>query len=554
MSAVVRPRRAWEAIDLGFRMVRRHYFVMLQSSLAIVVPLFFLCQFLFALSPMWAGIALWWSKPIWERVHLHILSRALFGEAPTAKEALRAFPEYGFKQALAWLTIRRFSPTRSLSMPVTILEHLGGEERSRRLGDLSRGDTTMAATWLTIIGAHAEIFLVLAVGTLVQFLIPETFDVDLIGYMFTEESYWADRFSDGVSAAVAVLVAPFYVGGGFALYINRRTVLEGWDIEIAFRRLAERIESRSLNPQADRSSTSVQGRRVSGSAKGLATVLLVSGLVLVPQSRAMDIESGPTTEAARAAVEETLARDEFHNFEVLDLPRVVPRSGEDAGNFVKWLAEWLAGFVEEDKQETSLLPEWLRNRVEDFFRVISRGIEFFILLAVLFGVSILLLRRGTFTRLAHRRDQRAKAQPLQSLMGLEIGRQSLPEDVAATALALLRRPGGEEGNERAALGLLYRASLASLASRHSVQFRRGDTEHDCLKAIFGKLDGTREAFFRDLTGHWEALAYAHHIPDRRDIESLCIAWPQFFETPLETSVDNDGSPDELAAPNVHHVE
>ena len=27
---------------------------------------------------------------------------------------------------------------------------------------------------------------------------------------------------------------------GFALYLNRRTLLEGWDIEVALRRIAER--------------------------------------------------------------------------------------------------------------------------------------------------------------------------------------------------------------------------------------------------------------------------------------------------------------------------
>ena len=30
-------------------------------------------------------------------------------------------------------------------------------------------------------------------------------------------------------------VAPFYVAGGFMLYISRRIELEGWDIEICFR-------------------------------------------------------------------------------------------------------------------------------------------------------------------------------------------------------------------------------------------------------------------------------------------------------------------------------
>jgi hypothetical protein len=32
------------------------------------------------------------------------------------------------------------------------------------------------------------------------------------------------------------LVEPFYVAGGFAMYLNRRAELEAWDIEQEFRR------------------------------------------------------------------------------------------------------------------------------------------------------------------------------------------------------------------------------------------------------------------------------------------------------------------------------
>ena len=40
------------------------------------------------------------------------------------------------------------------------------------------------------------------------------------------------------------LIAPFYVAGGFALYLNRRSELEGWDIEICLRRLLARWQGK----------------------------------------------------------------------------------------------------------------------------------------------------------------------------------------------------------------------------------------------------------------------------------------------------------------------
>ncbi len=39
------------------------------------------------------------------------------------------------------------------------------------------------------------------------------------------------------------LIEPLYLASGFTLYLNRRTELEGWDIEIVFRQLAARHAS-----------------------------------------------------------------------------------------------------------------------------------------------------------------------------------------------------------------------------------------------------------------------------------------------------------------------
>jgi hypothetical protein len=55
---------------------------------------------------------------------------------------------------------------------------------------------------------------------------------------------WMDFFSRGsqqwfatLAYAVAIgFVEPFYVAGGFGMYLNRRVELEAWDIEQEFRR------------------------------------------------------------------------------------------------------------------------------------------------------------------------------------------------------------------------------------------------------------------------------------------------------------------------------
>jgi hypothetical protein len=40
------------------------------------------------------------------------------------------------------------------------------------------------------------------------------------------------------------LIEPFFVTAGFALYLSRRVMLEGWDVELGLRRLARRLEQR----------------------------------------------------------------------------------------------------------------------------------------------------------------------------------------------------------------------------------------------------------------------------------------------------------------------
>jgi hypothetical protein len=59
---------------------------------------------------------------------------------------------------------------------------------------------------------------------------------------------WIETPAGEVLGNLAYLVAlsliePLYVASGFTLYLNRRTELEGWDIEIAFRQLAARRAS-----------------------------------------------------------------------------------------------------------------------------------------------------------------------------------------------------------------------------------------------------------------------------------------------------------------------
>ena len=52
--------------------------------------------------------------------------------------------------------------------------------------------------------------------------------------------FFSNRLGCLGSIAVSI-VEPVYVAAGFSLYLNRRAILEGWDIELSLRRLDTRL-------------------------------------------------------------------------------------------------------------------------------------------------------------------------------------------------------------------------------------------------------------------------------------------------------------------------
>ena len=171
-NAAIRPRSAWEALDLGTLMARRQARLLISSWALLTLPVFGLLTLLFWQAPFWSLLLFWWLKPLFERLPLHILSRSLFGDTPTLKAALRALPVLLKPQLLASLTWRRLSPTRSFDLPVLQLEGLTGNARSQRLVVLGQRDSG-AASWLTVVGVHIESALWLGLLALLYLLLPQ---------------------------------------------------------------------------------------------------------------------------------------------------------------------------------------------------------------------------------------------------------------------------------------------------------------------------------------------------------------------------------------------
>lgn len=288
-SVVIRPRTSWEAMDLGVLMAQEHRLLLMSSWAMVTLPIFILLTVLLWRYPSMTMFVFWWLKPAFDRLPLYILSKALFGETPSLKQAVRQWPRLLKGQLLASLTWRRLSLSRSFVMPVSQLEGLDGNARQIRLGVLLQRNAG-AARWLTTIGVHMEIGLWFGCMALFYLFIPQQLELDWdwqrLALASGSEGLWLEHLSNAFYALILVFWEPIYVACGFSLYLNRRTVLEAWDLELVFRRLRQRLSS-------------------------VATLLLVAGLMLVPFSRpVMADEPGPakqvTTQAASQSIKALL--------------------------------------------------------------------------------------------------------------------------------------------------------------------------------------------------------------------------------------------------------
>ena len=140
-------------------------------------------------------------------------------------------------------------------------------------------------------------------------------------------------------------------------------------------------------------------------------------------------------------------------------------------------------------------------------------------------VAYLLYRYRGYLPAFNRGDKFARAT---EVGGLDIRAGSLPPDVTAQVRVLWAA-----GQRRAALALLYRATLSRLVTDNGVLLRQGDTEGDCLRAAthangaqrlgHGRLEVARAA-----TTLWLNGAYGDRWPDDGTVHARCAEWDQQF--------------------------
>lgn len=510
-SVAIRPRNAWEAMDLGVLLARRHAGLLTASWAAATLPVFALLTLLLWSHPAWALFCFWLLKPIFDRLPLYILSRALFGDTPRLKEALRALPRLVRPQWLASLTWRRLSLTRSFDLPVMQLEGLAGAERRRRLIVLGFSENR-AASLLTLVGVHLEWALWTGLTALLFLLLPQQIKVDmdwqkLIDLASDEQRWlWVEHLSNALYALLLIVWEPVYVACGFTLYLNRRTHLEAWDIELVFRRLRQRLGGAAYALLLGACLLLAQGPQPALAADQAASCPLPAD-ALQPERQRLTHQA-LTSEASRQAIDGILAAPPFRNQETVTRWRLGDEKADEA----------------KEDSDTGGFLDALAKLIQFGEHLEGLAVVLKVLLwATFLGLLALLLWRYrdwwfAFAGRLGRPWPRRTAPPPAHLFGLEVAPESLPEDVAAEVERLWPT------QPRAALGLLYRALLSRLLHDFQLPLKPSHTEREVLALQRERGEAGLDAFATALTHHWQNLAYGHQTPPEDAWAGLCAGW------------------------------
>ena len=233
----LRPRSMAEATDLGVRLVQANA----RSVWATFVPLYAVVVLMALASVELAGwlpgLIIFWLKPWLDRSLLYVLSRAVFGTPTRWSDLWRDRRSVWWQQLAASLIARRLSPWRSYTQPAAQLEGQRGSAAKARRRQLLK-DKQGQALGMHLVFAQIEMIVMIGAMALVLWFIPGDDGSSRTSWFETllrDESLSLSLLSSAVYAGVVLLVEPFYVAAGFAMYLNRRVELEAWDIEQEFR-------------------------------------------------------------------------------------------------------------------------------------------------------------------------------------------------------------------------------------------------------------------------------------------------------------------------------
>ena len=469
----LRPRRHAEAVDLGIRMGRRWWRPMAASVALIWLPILVVSMLAFWEHPWRVAFILWWLRPAIERLPLSMLSKAIFGEKPNLAKTMGEFRQLLLDRTLLLpMTLLRIDPFRNVRAPMLQLE------KPKRPSQRAK---------VLLPGTEGEAGSVLIMGLLAEWALAFT-PLLLLASLFSPIAEQIELMFDlglgvlpvyivwilvGGWLLAAIANTPFYVAIGFSLYLNRRTMLEGWDIEVQFRRMAARA----------------------GRVAMIVMLMLAASTVGFAQTESPD-------PAPSDVIQEVLADPVF-------------------GEEIKEM-KWVFSSDDDEEDESGPTPAVPLEGLGAIFAAVIEPILWIVVILVIILFVVQILSRAGSISFATGDEEESKKP--ERLFGLDVTESSLPDDVVAEARRLW-----SEGAARAAIGLLYRASISRLVHQDGIELADSATETECLNTVSEQIDAPRHDYFRRLTDSWLWIAYAHRSIEDSTAESLLQGWSDHFE-------------------------
>ncbi len=464
VTAEIRPRSDWEAVDLGFAMVRRSFWRCITVWwLALGIPTAIAAVLLWE-HPLLLLVLFWWAKPAGSRLVLFELSRRLFGEEPSWRAVWREIPRAWTRRFFHRFLWARFSPWLPVTLAVEDLEGLRGKAYKQRCGQVvRRGEGVIM--WIYFLADAVSAWIGLGILGLVIMLVP---DGQGTAWQQAAESWDPNSpmelpllITRTVVACVMAAVSltdVFVIGAGFGIYINNRTWIEGWDVELAFKSLAQRL--------------------------GKVAVVVLAFFTISLSANA----AGSKTPAE--IISEVKADKVFEVHTVME--RV-------------------------SKPKPSSATPFDTDLIEILMQVFSICA---VVVLVGFLVWMIWKNRHVFRLRGVRIKSSTLAPPARVVMGMAVSPDTLPTDIPAAAWLLW-----QQGRHQEALGLLYRGSISRVIELGRVEIQESDTEGDCVRRVERAGPAVHPDYFRGITGMWTRLAYAGVSPADSEVQVLCQQWP-----------------------------
>ena len=505
IAVVLRPRSSWEAMELGSALLRRHAGVVWRAWCLASLPLWIVLLLLAWLVDGWPlllmSVLLWWLKPLYDRIPLHVLSRAAFGDVPGVRESALACVRLGREQLFADLTWRRVGLNRALTLPIALLEGVRGERLAARKRAIHGHGGSVGAA-LTLLCLHFEMAIVSGLLLLAPMFVPVEYlsESTRAAYALLSEQPpdWLWVLLAGMLWVTYGLIEPFYIAAGFGIYLNSRVHLEAWDIELAFRRMGARLRALA------------QG--------GVLVLALLWLLPMAPASAAEPAaESAPAGQAEAAsgdavaldAVFKPTERDAaFQNAvdQAYRDPLLRPRQMQP-----DWT--WRGSDKKRDKRSDEAPADlgWLSKLLSGGFGLMAEVVMWCIVASCL--IALLWFTRHWWSTLLERRPPAPEPEPVDEAPAPHVER--IPDDVAAAVRALWT-----QGRPRAALALLYRAAVQVMATRVQTELPPGATEAQCLRLSRRLSEFEDRDAFTAVVRAWQYAAYAQRLPDGDRFDAL----------------------------------